>query len=54
MFGARDGVLVLIFTNASGTEPHWSVDEEAHFRIIHVDDHNLVYEVDNQTHSMSR
>jgi hypothetical protein len=44
----------LIFTRATGTNPHWSVGDKAEFTIIHVDDHNLVYEVDNRTNSMSR
>ncbi|MGA3284760.1 MAG: hypothetical protein ABSD57_09920 [Verrucomicrobiota bacterium] len=50
----RDPASLLFPTNASGTEPHWSIGEKKQLRIIHVDDHNLVYEVDNQTNSMSR
>jgi hypothetical protein len=45
MFRVKDGVLVVMPANA---------DKEEFFRIIHVDDHNLVYELDNQTNSMSR
>jgi hypothetical protein len=50
----REPALLLFPTNVSGTGPHWAVGGEKQLRIIHVDGHNLVYEVDNQTNSMSR
>jgi hypothetical protein len=50
----RDPALLLFPTNASGTEPHWAIGEEKQLKIIHVDDRHLVFEVDEQTNSMSR
>jgi hypothetical protein len=50
VFRARDNVLMVYPTGPTGTP----VGGEKEFRIIHVDDHNLIYEVENQTNSMGR
>jgi hypothetical protein len=50
VFRASDKVLMVYPDNTSGT----SVSGKKEFRIVHVNDHNLVYEVDGQTNSMSR
>jgi hypothetical protein len=50
MFRVRDKVLVVYPNGQAGTP----ISEEKEFRIIHVDDHNLIYEVDSQTNSMRR
>ncbi|HZM04430.1 MAG TPA: hypothetical protein VFC44_15615 [Candidatus Saccharimonadales bacterium] len=50
----RIPALHLTFTNATGAEPQWSIGENADFRIIHVDDHNLIYEGGGETNRMRR
>ena len=50
VFRARDKVLMVYPDGPAGTP----MDGEKDFRIIHVDGHNLIYEVDGQTNSMSR
>lgn len=50
VFRALDKVLMVYPDSPTGT----STNGEKDFRIIHVDDHNLIYEVGNQTNSMSR
>jgi hypothetical protein len=50
VFRARDNVLMVYPDGPAGTP----VSREDNFRILHVDDHNLIYEVDNQTNSMRR
>ncbi len=52
--GVGKPFFALLFTRATGTNPRWSIGDKAEFTIIHVDDRNLVYEVDNRTNSMSR
>jgi hypothetical protein len=50
VFRARNAVFMVYPDGPAGT----SSTSEKDFRIIHVDEHNLVYEVDDQTNSMSR
>jgi hypothetical protein len=50
VFRARDAVFMVYPDGTAGTPSTGEKD----FRIIHVDKHNLVYEVDDQTNSMSR
>jgi hypothetical protein len=50
VFRASDKVLMVYPDNPGGT----SANGEKEFRILHVDEHNLVYAVDGQTNSMSR
>jgi hypothetical protein len=50
VFRASDNVL-MVYPNGPGGTP---IGGEKDFRIIHADDHNLIYEVDGQTNSMSR
>ena len=49
-FRASDRVLMVYPDSPAGTP----TSAEKDFRIIHVDEHNLIYEVDGQTNSMSR
>jgi hypothetical protein len=46
--------LRLTFTAATGAQPQWSVGEEAEFRILHLDEHSLIYEVNKETNQMRR
>jgi len=50
VFRASDKVLMVYPDGPPGT----SIGGKKEFRIVHVDEHNLVYEVDGQTNSMSR
>ncbi len=50
VFRASDKVLMVYADSPAGTP----IGGEKDFRIIHVDDHNLIYEVDGQTNFMSR
>ena|ERR1017187_3622344 len=50
----RDGIVIFTTTNASGTEPHAPVSDVGRAKIIHVDDHQLVYTSDEQTISLGR
>lgn len=50
VFRGSDKVLMVYPDGPSGT----SMEGEKDFRIIHVDDHNLIYEIDSQTSSMGR
>jgi hypothetical protein len=50
VFRAGDNVLMVYPNGQAGT----SINGEKDFRIIHVDDHNLIYEVDGETNRMSR
>lgn len=50
VFRGSDKVLMVYPDGPSGT----AIDGEKDFKIIHVDDHKLIYELDGQTNSMSR
>ena len=50
----KDPALRLTITDATGIKPQWSIGENVDFRIIQVDDHNLIYEVDKETNLMRR
>jgi hypothetical protein len=47
VFRGSDNVLMVYPDGPSGP----AMDGEKHFKIIHVDDHNLIYETDGQTNN---
>jgi len=50
----KDGILIWTTTNVSGPEPHVAVGTVDQSKIVSVDAHRLVYEVEGQTISLSR
>ncbi len=50
----KDGVLIWTTANVSGPEPHVAVGTVDRSRIVSVDAHRLVYEVQGHTISLSR
>ncbi len=50
----KDGILIWTTTNVSGPEPHVAIGTVDRSKIVSVDAHRLVYEVEGHTISLSR